>query len=400
MSSLILISSFLAFSLSSVVNAKERDCREILKEVFYPSLKEKIRRNVLDSKLMYSSGKVLASRPGFEIEGFVKNAHLYKEAAQVLAEKIHSFDQHIKNLGFSIPKSTRLIISENNLITVPSYGLFFRRLIWNWRKGFQAVIFVNASKSRTDGPLPVIQKDHVVFLHERVHSLLLHTYGSNAFISSFITPNEALADFLTAHELGNLIKYKSKGRTIVTRDIEKKIFIIRGKQHDFGIHPYTDSIYYSNALWETRKVLGAAVLSSFIKDFVDNLDLYRDSFVTLKQWDSKEGLYEGRAKDELEYFLAVLRRTIADTGSVEDLSKIDRVIVKIADDRELRLGRLYSASGAIFKRKNSLHQYDRDLAMKHAILYSTDTILKHEAAFVLLPIKLYWIYLWIFEDSD
>ena len=399
MSSLILISSFLAFSLSPVVNAKERDCREILKEVFYPSLKEKIRRNVLDSKLMYSSGKVLASRPGFEIEGFVKNAHLYKEAAQVLAEKIHSFDQHIKNLGFSIPKSTRLIISENDLITVPSYGLFFRRLIWNWRKGFQTVIFVNASKSITDGPLPVIQ-NHDVFLHERVHSFLSHTYGNDAFISSFIEPNEGLADFFAAHELGTPTRYHPKYGGILKRDIEKKILMIRGEQYDFGTHPYTDSIYYSNALWEARKVLGAAVLSSFIKDFVDNLDLYRDSFVTLKQWDSKEGLYEGRAKDELEYFLAVLRRTIADTGSVEDLSKIDRVIVKIADDRELRLDHLYNAFKAIFKRKNGLHQYDRDLEMKRAILYSTDTILKHEAAFVLLPIKLYWIYLWIFEDSD
>ena len=397
MSSLIFILSFLAFFFNPVINAKKPNCKEIVKKIFTLPSKEEIQRGLLERKLMYSSGKTLASYQGVEIEGFVKNAHLYKEVAQVLAEKIRSFDQRMQDLGFHRPESTRFIISENNFIYPPSYGRFFRNLIWNWRKGFQAVIFVNALKSKTDGPLFVIQ-DHTVFLHERVHSLLLHTYGKDAFLSSFVAPNEALADFLAAHELGNPTTYIPKNRGTARRDIEKKMFLLRGKKYDFGTNVYTDSIYYSNALWETRKVFGAAAISSFIKDFVDNLDLYRDSFVTFKQWGSKTGHYS--AKDELEYFLAVLRRTIADTKSEEDLFKIDRIIIKIASDRKLYLDDIYDASSAIFKSESGLHQYDHDSEIKRAIFHSTNIIHLDEGVSVLLMLKLYMIYLWVFENSD
>ncbi len=390
---------FLTLFLNPVAATEMQNCREVLKQLFHFNLRKNISTSMLNNKLMFSSGKILASYPGIEIESFIKNTDLniYKKVAQLLAEKIRVFDQHLLDLGFRVHGTTRIVLLDKQPAHLQYTGAFFHDLILNWQQGLQAVVVVASLKPGVHGILLIMSKDASLFLHERAHNFLHHTYGQNSFISTTAI-QEALADFLPSHTLGLLIQKKpvlktnNKTATIIDLEKLKTGTIIQTQEQNFGTNAYIDSIYYSNALWETRQALGNESFSTWFKTFVDNLDLYRDSFVTLKQWELKTTNYQDRAKDELEYFLAVLKRTITDVKEKEDVTKVDRVIAKTADKLELDLNRIGHISQVLSKNEDGIHSYDHEAEMKRALINGVYIIHEHEFRFTLALLLAYFIY--------
>ena len=353
------------------VIAKKSSCFELFKL----AIKFQPMDEIPYKKFIYASGEILASHRGIEIESFVKNSHLYKNMAQTLAEKIYTFDQHMADLGFQIPKPTRFVLLEPGQIQILRSGFIVGstsgNLIWRRNQGLQQIIIINIHKGVFS--VPTILQDHTaLFLHEYTHNILFRSYNKFTFINSgHSNIEEALADFFPAHELETPLSGKNEPWWI--RDIEKKIFYESDRtelQRKFGKEAYIDSIHYSNALWEIRQALSNATFSSLIKNFVDNLNLYRDSFVALKGWDTKKIKYEKRAIDELEFFLAVFKRTVADTNNEEDMLKIDRIISEIADELGLDADRIGHASQTITKSENDI-SYDlaTEIRISHIAKY-------------------------------
>ncbi len=350
-----LLAFLLALFVNSLAMAQKPSCREFLNIIltsFIPS------EGIPEGKLTFASGRPLASWPVVEIEGFVQHPHIYREAITTLTEKMHDFDRHLSDLGFELPESTRFVIFDKKPLWPRAYTLIaLRKPRWNWRKGWQMVVLISPPEF-IGGPTSIMQEPSI-FLHERTHSLLFRYYNPNTFVNLSQSIHEALADFFPAHQLDRP-SYKI-GDTSDVRNIEEKIFYQKNStqlQHNFGINRYTDSIHYSNALWETRKALGAPTLSPLLKNFVDNLNLYRHSFITMKE---KVGIKISRKRKrreaiiELEYFLAVLKRTVADAKTEEEIFKVDQVINKIAEELELRPKRINHIAENISKGENGIY---------------------------------------------
>ena len=362
-----LLPLLLALLSSPQVIAKKPSCFELFKL----AIKFQPMDEIPYKKFMYASGEILASHRGIEIESFVKNSHLYKNMAQILAEKISTFDQHMADLGFQGPKTTRIVIFEKPKDR-NTMGYSTPHLVWNRNRGLEPVVGININNE--DASLPTMLQNHTdLFLHEYTHNIMLRFYNRFAFTNAFRGENsihEVFADFFPAHESGTPLFGKNMPWE---RNIEKKTFQGLDKtklQHIFGNNSYVDSIHYSNALWKTRQVLNNATFSSLIKNFVDNLNLYRDSFVALKEWDTKKIIYnKKRAIDELEFFLAVLKRTVTDTKSEENaLLKVDQVITEIADELGLDTGRIGHISQTITKSKNDIfYDHTTEIEIGHII---------------------------------
>ena len=396
----------------SLATAKERRCPDLFREAINSQA-----LYIPYKKLMYTSGEILASYQGIEIESFVKNSHLYKDMAQTLVEKIHTFHQHMADLGFQIPKTTRIVISKakpminNGIVAGTVLGYSSTHLVWNLNRGLQPVAGINIDNEIAS--LPTMLQNHIsFFLHEYTHNIMLRFYNRFAFTNASHGENsmhEALADFFPAHESGIPLFGKNMPWE---RDIEKKTFQGSDKtqlQHTFGSSVYIDSIHYSNALWKTRQVLDNSTFSSLIKNFIDNLNLYHDSFVTLKGWDAKEityKTYKRRAIDELEFFLAVLRRTMIDTNHEDDMPKIDRIISEIAYELELQTDHIAHISQTITKSKNDIfYDHTTEMEIGHIIKNQQNlNILRNTLLIAGIPIAIwtsYRIYKYITsENSD
>ena len=343
-----LIPILLALLSCPLATAKKLNCFELFKQAILGTPQATPYR-----KVIYAPGKTLASYPGVEIVSFVKNSRDYAWVAKELAEKIHTFDQHMADLGFQIPESTRIFLFEDQQIRMPlikrSIGYTFPNLVWRRGQGLQSVIVINYRRTG-NAILSDVLNNTDLFLHERAHNIVFHSYNRYAFINSFrdLQLHEAFADFFSAHELGTP-HYFQLNRTQF--------------QRNFGSRAYTDSIHYSNALWEVRQALDSTIFSSLIKNFIDNLSLYRQSFLDLKGWGKKKIKYKKKAKDELEFFLAVLKRTVADVKHEESSRKVDHIVAKIADELELDFNRIGHISQTITKSEIDI-SYDRATEIK------------------------------------
>ncbi len=345
---------------SPLIIAKERSCLELFKKALTSTP-----IGLPYRKLMYGQGETLASYPRVEIESFVRNSRDYKWIAQDLAKKMRTFDQHMADLGFQIPESTRIVLLRPGLIqkllTKPLGGYFLPNLVWHRRKGVQSVIGINFVKTGNTIFYDILGNTDL-FLHERAHSILSHSYNRYALVNSFqeLHLQEALADFFATHELG-IPRYFKRAR-----DIESKRFHHLDRtqlKRNFGTEQYVDSIHYANALWQVRQAFSNTTFSSLMKNFVDNLNFYRDSFRILKGWGTKKIKYEKRAIDELEFFLAVLKRTVAKTRNEEDALKVDQIVAKIADELGLDSNRIDDVSQKIVKSESDI-SYDFTTDMK------------------------------------
>ena len=153
-------------------------------------------------KLMYLPGKKLASTPGVEIAGFLKNAGTFKEVAEKLAQRLERFDRDMEGLGFIAPELFRIVLFNK----APSPIFPRTRLIYNlnipifnlWRGKTQGVIVV-------DPPNPHYLHELIhsadIILHERAHNILRQTYGKDSFVIGNGFIDEALADFFATHAL-------------------------------------------------------------------------------------------------------------------------------------------------------------------------------------------------------
>ena len=352
--------SLLALFLSFSVNALKRpNCRDWINEIF--TLSMPLTKGIPIKRLLLPSGsQTLGSWRRGEILGFVRDASIYKEAINALVPKIRTFEQYMLDLGFDVPRLTRIVI-------------FDKRPIWPRRSGVYALPVGKRLANIVQKPnnLMVIDllnlddtlstiRDYSMLLHEHSHNFLNYKYRRDAFINSSISINEAFADFLPAHYRGDPAigaGLGPKGRPI--RDIEKKIFSSTGVWPSLTTHlrgnEYVDSIHYSNALWEMRKELGASVLSSLIKDFLENLNFYRHSFVGLQKKAGGKTNRRKKAVEEFEYFLAVFKRTVMELNGEENVAKVDQVTAKIADQLKLDDNRIDHVTKNIFKNHEILY---------------------------------------------
>ncbi len=371
-------------------------------------------------RLMYFPGKTLATYPGVEIAGFVNNPQAYREVVGHLAQKMQAFDQYMLDLGFDqVPESGRFVLFDKKPWRERLQGIYLlNRPVFNlWKGKLQTVVVVDPYSPQMDSLLRTLEDESVV-LHERTHHFLLRNYGRGAFVNLHSMIKEALADFFPLHKadtprLG--MNVYSEGKPI--RDIEQRVGYDKTKtlRVQANLESYGklgiphDSMLFSNALWEARQVFGATALSELLKPFVDNLNLYRASFVALV--DLAKGMdYERKIVAELEYFLAILKRTAVDNGGDEWAAKADLAIAKLAGELQLRPDRIDAVSQAILKNRDG-QSYDWATEMKGGIILSAlaTASLAREGLFLTamaaspfaLGYAFYFIYQKIFpEDSN
>ncbi len=364
----------LFFCAPAVMATEKSNCLRTLKKLFAGRL------HAPWHQLIYLPGKTLASYPGVEIAGFLKNARSYGGAARHLARKMQAFDQYMLGLGFARPESSRFVFFNKKHLLPYSQDIYLiRNLIFNvWKGKLQTVTVVAPYSSEWNGPLSIM-RDASALLHERTHDFMLRSYGRDAFVNLVPSIKEALADFLPVHQSGvpaiGIGLFEAK---IPIRDIEKKVAlgnkkaVISANRENFGKsynkEYHNHSLHFSNFLWEMRQALGASVLSGLVKDFMDNLNFYSASFVQLLV--KNQGInYQSRAVAELEYFLAVWKRTVVDAGDAEIALKVDSVIGRIADQMALDLGRIDTLVKNISKYDDG-YRYDRAKEIQLGITFS------------------------------
>ncbi len=319
-------------------------------------------------QLMYVPKKRLAASKGVEIVGFLQDARAFRPFAQVLAEKIHNFDQYMQDLGFIRPKFSRIVFFDKwpwwRVRQASGGGAYvINDLVFNlWKAKMHTVIVIEPGLGRSNS-LPKFVRDGGTIFHERVHTFMFRTYGrKGAYTNYDLTIQEALADFLTAHHLGNPLLGKD---TLIdglpVRDISEKIdYEIRTSDSVPGVRAniwtlgkfgqHHDSLFLSNILWKMRQQIGVVATSQMIKPFVDNLNLYYTSFYESFFIYQEVHAYGLRFMRSVEYFLAVLKRTVRDEGlgrGVADI--IDRMILKMAMQLPLDPNRIDAIAQGVVK---------------------------------------------------
>ena len=402
----------LTLFLSLPANALERrKCRDIVNRLltrFMP-----ITKGAPIRKLLFPWGsQTLASWSNTKVLGFVEDPGIYKEVIGTLRPRMRAFERYMTNLGFKRPKFTRIVV-------------FDKRPTWPRRRGVYITPYGKAFSSMSKMPsgtmgidlhphnvLTVI-RELSAFLHEYSHNFLFYTYRRDAFVNSGPSIQEALADFLSAHYRGSPVMGMGLGPGKgPLRDIEKKAFSSSGMGPDLthpdmlGYRKYIDSIHYSNALWEMRKELGASALSSLIKDFIDNLNRYRHSFVELQKKAGGEMDRREKAVKELEYFLAVFKKSVVDSNDEKNVARVDQVIGKIAGELKLDNGRIDYVAQNIFlseenfysNKKSALPMRDLSEAQVKDVLYTVMSTLVIIDGLILIGTAsaagygVYWVY--------
>ncbi len=332
-------------------------------------------------RFMYVPATKLASWPGGEVAGFLKNADSFKGMAKTLAEKLNGFDHHLESLGFVGPKSSRFVLfnrrafsrhQDTYMIGVPAFNL--------WKGKLQIVTAIDEPLRRQS--LPKVVEDGTILLHERAHAFVLYTYGTQAFHKQGTTIQEALADFFVVHQSGNpRIGTNLLGDGTFARDVDRKAsyFIVGKSETLFSLdnvikhkNQHFDSLFLSNILWEVRKGLGVEATSGILKRFVDNLNLYRSDFENVYYSEIKDKKsHELKFVANAEYFLAVLKRTATEAQlEVEALAEVDRIVAKAADELESDLNFIEILSQNIVKSSESL-QYSRSEELILGTAFST-----------------------------
>ena len=298
-------------------------------------------------KLMYLSGKKLASIPGIEIAGFLKNAGTFKEVAEKLAQRVKNFDRNMERMGFIVPESSRIVLFNKAPFSLFPRGRMVYAMeypVFNlWKRRQQRLIVI-------DSPNPHYLYEMLysadIVLHERAHNFLLYTYGKSGLVARNKIIHEALADFFAAHALDDPQIGRYLNDIIPLRDIAKKMSSTKKSRFEVLSGPvdiqkdnyHANSVFFSNILWEVRKLLGAEETSKMLRPFVDNLHLYRKSFEHwYPEFAGGKRFETLNIKGDLLYFLAVLDKT---ANKVE----VNHVITKIAREWEFNLGEIKNVS--------------------------------------------------------
>ena len=272
----------------------------------------------------------LASSPGIEVLGLSPSL---RKLAESITASVDAFDQTIDAMGFHKPASTRIIVAQKASKKFPESPSSFRSRIPNfWRARAESLIFIQ--------PVPdddrIIRSEDVL-LHERAHSIFYRNYSPEAYVNQNPPLTEALADFITAHHTDSPQLYD-------IRDIEKRASFYTnnylGSLVQLTDDEHDNSLFLSHVLWKLRSELGTDPLAHFFKPFVENLNLYRQSFEEAYE---TSGYPPQRFLDDFEYFLAVL----SETGRHEGMPSVRSVVDEAIADLALDPSRIYDMASKI-----------------------------------------------------
>lgn len=248
-----------------------------------------------------------------------------------LAQEIGRFERTMTGLGFSKPEAIRVAVIDRNILDYWDSSAKLNGDIWNlWSNTTEEVIVLKTFNASHE----TLKVDTGIF-HEMMHAYLKRNYGPDTFIVKNAATEEALADFadvLVRREAGTErrgIVYDN-GRAI--RNIES-----RESYSDDSADEYLTSLFLSNALWNLKRQIGEEKISSLLKPFVDNLNIYRWSF---------ERHYEDEPylADEVGYFLAVLKKSARDA---DESKAVDRVIEQTAAGPDFNADRVEAIGGSL-----------------------------------------------------
>ncbi len=353
-------------------------------------------------KLMVWPYRRLASSPTVEVVGTIT---VSKKLGQRVAQDIKDFDSSMTKLGFIKPKSTRIVLSDKPILSSTHGPRSITSRIFNIWSGFSdSTIHMKPHYGER-----ILVKSKSTLLHERTHSILKRTYSWRAFVNYNETVNEALADFFSAHKLGN----PKIGKII--RDIEHRFFYFNNKKSgernsldDFVAGEFhNNSMFMSNALWEVRKQLGPEATSKILKLFLDNLNQYRSSFYNMSNVKKMIMLRKipGKTKtksrknfiNELQYFLAILKRTAYGT---ENAKAVNKVIDKIADDLHIPSSNIDEISKTITKSYKSFDYLEEPWQVERSRKNNFHGAASAAAEAAIIGAGGYYIYQFVMPDEE
>ena len=354
--------------------------------------------------LMYLPGKKLASAPGIEIAGFLKNAGTFREVAEKLAQRVERFDRDMESLGFVVPESSRIVLfNKASFSVLPRMRSIYsvRFPIFNvWKRRQQRLIVV-------DPPNPDYLHELLysadVVLHERSHDFLLYTYGRGGLVVENKTINEALADFFAIHALDDPQVGRYTYRDISPlRDIDKRVTdtkfgmkVLSGADDIQKGDYHANSVFFSHILWEVRKRLGVEETTKILKPFVDNLNLYRQSFEHWYPEFARSKHLELKFRGDLLYFLAVLNKTV-------NGAEINQVIAEVVKEWGFNLGEIKNIS-RYMKQNGEITglnlALERKISTNFAIINTESLVLRNGGA-ILFLLGGWKIATWMFDKSE
>lgn len=277
--------------------------------------------------------------------GIGKNDRTFQTATK-FKKNLEEFDGIYEQLGWNLPKNTRLYISDDPLflnivgphtVPIPIFNLF--------AGGGVTDIRMEPNSRDQWGP----STNTGVLIHERGHNLLHQNFSRSALVNIDLDIQEAMSDFFSADFTNNpALGLDELQRGQVGRDIANRAFGNgRGAFHvtnatQIGINGYhNDSVVYSNLLWEMRKKVGSPAMRELLRPFMQALNQNWTDF-------SKARFKKvSSAMERFEYFIANLRQVAKQQGfetesnavvahTIESLglnaSRIARIQSKLSSD--------------------------------------------------------------------
>lgn len=271
------------------------------------------------SNLLLQPYKKINKNESFEIVGKItsNNKHAYQ-----MSESIKSFDNSMKDLGFDLPKFTRVVLGGKYELDYGFGSYAFYGPIYNIlnRKIPNATISMSNA-----GDFGKLITDRSILFHERTHTILHETYHPKAFISVNKMLQEAFADYFALYYLNTTFLAKVNENEYF-RNIENKTSYMGSKvsndllklqEEDY----HNTSMHISNLLLSIQKSLGNNHMDTLIKKVLDDLNSFRDSYVEyLTQVEGKElKSVKKEVTYDFEYVLASIYKSTLNLKEKKDI---------------------------------------------------------------------------------
>ena len=243
--------------------------------------------------------------------------------AKGMAQALEQFDDFaVSSLNLVHPKMTKVVAMDRPLwsgLTRRGPHLWPYPVFNFWRGRESQNIIVMQGPGR-DGD---VVRDRSTLFFFRSLGLLRQTYNRRAYVNTDETVQTALADYMTAHFLGDPYILLQGGLPI--RNIDQRFLYIDGKRRRLntlldaeGHGPDTNSLFMSYALSRVREHIGPKQMPLFLKTSMDGLNQYRESFLEFRGpiADAHQAFVY-----DVEYFLAVLLKSAQEIGLREKVAQ-------------------------------------------------------------------------------
>jgi hypothetical protein len=324
----------------------------LLRQVFSQSLNLAILAEQF-SRLMFKPFKTVFKNESFEV---VTNLTSKSLGVKELAKKLESFDESMMSLGLNRPEKTRIVINDNPFVPSITGPVYVKAPTLNlWRGRLENLIVMNPIMKKT-----AVTKAPGALFHERSHSFLYRSFKRSSFVNSHETFQEAFADFFSARFMNDPIIAKIENDMIIRNISLAKPNITMARQ--MGYHDR--SVFISSLLWNGRMALGSEKFDELLMPILDNLNRYRNSFLTLENAKIKKTTDHTQLFIyEYEYFLSVMLKTFNDHQSEIGAKLVKDYIAKFELDSAeiLRIEKQLQQSSESF-------EYDGKGEFNHALL--------------------------------